>query len=76
MARKKVDVAGYDVAGQQVLCMFCQHGEFRRQEVKLTTTGMSALNLDWANPSAEGLTCTRCGYVHLFSGEGLRVQAG
>jgi predicted nucleic-acid-binding Zn-ribbon protein len=74
MARQK-PAAHFFLGDRQIWCLFCQHDQFRRREVKLTTTGMSALNLDWANPSADGLTCTACGYVHLFDNDSLRSQA-
>ena len=32
----------------------------------MTTTGMTFLDLDWLNKSADGAVCTRCGYVHTF----------
>jgi hypothetical protein len=34
----------------------------------MTTTGMTFLDLDWLNRSAEGVICVRCGYVHIFMG--------
>lgn len=71
---KTEPIAHFFLGERQIACLFCQHTEFRSQEVKLTTTGMSALNLDWANPSSVGLTCTQCGYVHLFVNDSLRSQ--
>jgi hypothetical protein len=32
----------------------------------MTTTGMTFMDLDWLNRSAEGVICVRCGYVHTF----------
>lgn len=66
MARKKHSPKLYYVGKKQLTCMFCQHDQFHIREVKLNTTGMSALNLDWMNSSADGLICAQCGYVHLF----------
>ncbi|MET7638146.1 zinc ribbon domain-containing protein [Streptomyces sp. NPDC005438] len=57
---------------RQVHCQFCQHDSFDQREVKLNTTGMSLLNLDWANKSAVGLLCKECGYVHMFMNDRLR----
>lgn len=59
---------------RQVTCMFCQHPEFWDREVKLNTTGMSLLGMDWANQAANGLVCTSCGYVQLFLNRDLRFR--
>lgn len=74
MARAK-PITPFALDGVSVTCLLCRNDRFTRQEVKLTTTGMSALNLDWANPSATGLTCARCGYVHLFVNDRLHAMA-
>jgi predicted nucleic-acid-binding Zn-ribbon protein len=47
-------------------CQVCQAEHFFDREVKLNTTGAEFLDLGWANQSATGLVCARCGYVHLF----------
>jgi predicted nucleic-acid-binding Zn-ribbon protein len=55
------------VAGRQLLCLVCAGAEFSYREIKLNTSGMSFMNLDWANKSATGVICGRCGYVHTFA---------
>jgi hypothetical protein len=37
-----------------------------RREIKMTTTGMTFLDMDWMNRSADGAICLRCGFVHTF----------
>ena len=44
----------------------CQGKLFADREVKLNTSGAEFLGFGWANQSAKGLVCQRCGYVHLF----------
>ena len=47
-------------------CTVCQGRLFADREVKLNTSGAEFFGLGWANQSARGLVCLRCGYVHLF----------
>lgn len=47
-------------------CQVCGGVEFARREIKMTTTGMTLLDLDWLNKSADGAVCARCGFVHTF----------
>jgi hypothetical protein len=51
---------------QPFQCHVCEGRTFLDREVKLNTSGMEFLGLAWANPSAVGLVCLTCGYVHLF----------
>ena len=50
-------------------CHVCGGLRFARREIEMTTTGMTFLDLDWLNRSAEGVICLRCGYVHTFMGD-------
>jgi len=52
-------------------CQVCRSEQFFDREVKLNTSGMEFFDLGWANQSATGLVCTRCGYVHLFLNDSL-----
>jgi len=56
------------VAGRTLRCLICSGTAFARREVKMNTTGMSFMNLDWANRSGVGAVCRTCGYVHTFLG--------
>ena len=47
-------------------CQICGGLDFDQREIKMTTTGMTFFDLDWANKSAQGAICVRCGYVHTF----------
>ena len=49
-------------------CHVCGGLRFASREIKMTTTGMTFLDLDWLNRSAEGVICLRCGFVHTFMG--------
>ncbi len=50
-------------------CHVCHGLTFAQREVKMTTTGMTFLDLDWLNRSGDGAICLRCGYVHVFMGD-------
>ena len=52
--------------GTPLRCEICKHERFYRREGKITTTGMTFLELEWANASAECMVCESCGYVHWF----------
>lgn len=57
--------------GQRFLaCHTCGGLVFAQREIKMTTTGMTFMDLDWLNRSADGAICVRCGYVHTFMGDG------
>lgn len=47
-------------------CQVCSGVDFERREIKMTTTGLTMMDLDWLNRSADGAICVRCGYVHTF----------
>ena len=47
-------------------CHACDGLVFAQREIKMTTTGMTFLDLDWLNKSGDGAVCIRCGYVHTF----------
>ena len=53
-------------SGDVLACVVCGGRTFDRREVKMNTTGMSFMNLDWANKSADGAVCRLCGFVHSF----------
>ncbi len=56
--------------GQRFLaCLVCGGLTFANREIKMNTTGMSFLDLDWLNKSADGAICVRCGFVHTFFGD-------
>lgn len=47
-------------------CHVCRGNIFGEREVKINTTGAEFFNMGWANQSATGLVCFRCGYLHIF----------
>jgi len=57
--------------GQRFLsCLVCQGLMFERRSIKMVTTGMAVLDLEWMNQSSDGAICSRCGFVHSFMGSG------
>ncbi len=53
-------------SGAALACLVCGGRDFTRREIKLNTTGMSFMDLDWANRSGDGAICRGCGFVHTF----------
>lgn len=66
----KVRSARVHVAKQPLSCPFCKNDVFTEREIKLNTTGMSLMNLDWANTAARGFVCTTCGRIEMFLDNG------
>ncbi|WP_055699393.1 hypothetical protein [Streptomyces silaceus] len=54
------------VGGAWINCQVCKGDLFRERDVKLNSFGMEFMKMAWADESATGLICWRCGYVHLF----------
>lgn len=50
-----------------VICPHCKHDRFDHGYAQLNTALMSFFDLDFANRSAEILTCDRCGYIQWFN---------
>lgn len=55
--------------GQPFTCLVCEGDLFYDRQIKLNTTGLELLGIEWANRSATGLICCECGYVHTFAAE-------
>ena len=55
-----------EVLDRTLQCVVCQHGEFHKRSAQLNTAGLTFLDLDWANRSADLYVCARCGYIHWF----------
>lgn len=55
------------VLDRPLRCSACRGETFYAREIKMQTTGMTFFDLDAFNESAEGVVCTRCGFVHLFA---------
>ena len=54
-------------------CLVCEGELFIDREIKLNTSGLEFLGLEWASRSATGLICCDCGYVHTFAGDTVRL---
>ena len=50
----------------ELKCQVCDHDDFAGRQAQLSTAGMTLLNLDAFNQSAECFSCCRCGYLHWF----------
>lgn len=57
----------YQVNGIDVICVHCRYDKFEHGYAQLNTALLSFMNLDFANRSANILTCHRCGYIHWFN---------
>jgi hypothetical protein len=49
-------------------CLVCQGQLFTDREIKLNTSGMEFLGMEWANRSGTALICDTCSFVHTFAG--------
>ncbi len=58
----------------QITCQVCKSDLFRERGVKLNSTGGELFNLAWADETATGLICLRCGFVHLFVNRQLELH--
>lgn len=58
---------GLEIKGYTFKCLVCQNPEFLQRDISLNTAGMSAVDSDSANKSADGAVCTDCGYIHEFA---------
>ena len=56
----------YVIAGKQVVCSHCGGTQFEESEAQLNTRGLTFLDLDWANQSADVLVCCNCGHLEWF----------
>gem|GEM_PF-552492 len=63
---QKPETKSYEIQGQSLRCVICQHDEFDRRDAQLHTALATFFNLEWANRSALCLVCERCGYIHWF----------
>lgn len=63
---KKPEASQVEILGTPLRCEICDHDLFFQREGKIQTTGMTLLELDWLNASANCVVCARCGYVHWF----------
>lgn len=53
-------------AGKELACLVCGHDRFHARAAMLNTPGLTFLDLEWANKTAQCQVCARCGYIHWF----------
>ncbi|MET9065288.1 hypothetical protein ACWDR1_15405 [Streptosporangium sandarakinum] len=52
--------------GRHLTCDTCGNERFEQHSWKLQTTGMTFMNLDWANRDATCYVCSVCRRIHWF----------
>ncbi|WP_432924960.1 hypothetical protein ACQPZZ_31190 [Microbispora sp. CA-135349] len=52
--------------GRTLKCDTCENELFEQRRWKLQTTGMTFMNLDWANRDATCFVCSSCRRIHWF----------
>ena len=57
------------IAGHELKCPHCANSLFYSRSWLLNTAGMTILNLDWLNQSAENYICSKCGRIEWFTGK-------
>ncbi|MFI7387237.1 zinc ribbon domain-containing protein [Streptomyces sp. NPDC049813] len=57
-----------------ITCQVCKNDSFRERGVKLNSTGAELFKMAWADETATGLICQRCGYVQLFANRQLKLH--
>ncbi|WNF38350.1 zinc ribbon domain-containing protein [Bacillaceae bacterium IKA-2] len=72
--KESLGAGHYQSVGISITCMHCQYDKFEHGHAQLNTALLSFLNLDFANRTANTLTCHRCGFVHWFNKDVKRVQ--
>ena len=54
-------------------CLVCRGQLFTNREIKLNTSGMEFLGMEWANRSGTALICDGCSFVHTFAGNAFEL---
>lgn len=68
------DASRYRIHGVRLTCKHCAGELFTHRTGQLNTAGLTFLNLDWLNPSADVYVCQRCGFLHWFLDAGHRRE--
>ena len=63
---KKKEAKQVSIKGKKLTCVVCKHDRFAHRKAQLNTAGMSLLDLDWLNKSANCYVCENCTYIHWF----------
>ncbi|MEU3982411.1 hypothetical protein AB0F77_20300 [Streptomyces sp. NPDC026672] len=62
------------IGDMSITCQICGSDQFRERGVKLNSTGGELFKVAWADETATGLICWRCGYVHLFANREIQLH--
>lgn len=54
------------VNGRELTCPHCRGKSFTHHKAQLNTAGMTFLELDWLNKSADTFHCRTCGRIEWF----------
>lgn len=72
---KKNDVpARYSVVGKPIICQHCGNNLFTTRRAQMNTKGLTFLDLDWANPAADVLIFTNCGFLNWFFKSNIQAE--
>ena len=55
-----------EVNGVELVCKHCGGSRFNHRQSQLNTAGLTFLNLDFLNASADVYVCDDCGFLHWF----------
>lgn len=59
----------FERAGRTVTCSHCGGTNFEKSSALLNSRGLTFLDLDWANASADIYLCKQCGHIEWFAEE-------
>jgi len=65
-SKEKKEAEPIRIKEQYLNCQVCNHNRFFTRKAQLNTAGMSLMDLDWANKSANCYVCENCSYIHWF----------
>ena len=57
----------YEHMGRPITCSHCGGTRFDKGEAQLNTAGLSFLDRDWLNKSADIYICSECGHIEWFA---------
>ncbi len=64
----------YKVNDIPIICVHCKYDKLRLDRAMLNTRGMTFMGWDWLNDEANTLICARCGYIHWFEGQVVKLK--
>ncbi|CAM5215766.1 putative nucleic-acid-binding Zn-ribbon protein OS=Ureibacillus acetophenoni OX=614649 GN=SAMN05877842_106165 PE=4 SV=1 [Ureibacillus acetophenoni] len=65
----------YKAGEIEVSCIHCKHNKFEQGKAMLNTRGLTFLDLEWLNDEVTTLLCKRCGFIHWFGSEVVKMES-